>query len=84
MSFEITYWDAQGQRTRLSTPEEDAQREADITAAQQQAVKDANAAIIAQLEAIDQKSIRPMREGDTSRVQFLAAQAAALRAQLVK
>lgn len=43
-----------------------------------------NAAILAQLEAIDAKSIRPLREGDMARVIALEAQAAALRLQLRK
>ena len=43
-----------------------------------------NAAILAQLEAIDSKSIRPLREGDMVRVSSLEMQAAALRLQLRK
>lgn len=43
-----------------------------------------NAAILAQLEAIDAKSIRPLREGDSARVTALEVQAAALRLQLKK
>lgn len=38
--------------------------------------------IKAQLMAIDQKSIRPAREGDTQRLAELEAQAQALRAEL--
>jgi len=43
-----------------------------------------NAPILAQLEVIDAKSIRPLREGDIARVAALEAQAAALRLQLMK
>lgn len=43
-----------------------------------------NAPIIAQLDELDAKTIRPLREGETARVAELAAQAAALRAQLRK
>jgi len=43
-----------------------------------------NAPILAQLEVIDAKSIRPLREGDIVRVAALEARAAALRAQLRK
>lgn len=43
-----------------------------------------NAPILAALAAIDAKTIRPLREGDTTRVAALEAQAAALRAQLMK
>jgi hypothetical protein len=43
MAFNIIYWDAEAgeQRTRQSTPEEDAQREADIAAAAQPVLPDA-------------------------------------------
>ena len=43
-----------------------------------------NAPIYAQLDAIDAKSIRALREGDASRVAAIEAQATALRATLVK
>lgn len=43
-----------------------------------------NAGIMSQLEAIDSKSIRPLREGDMARVTALEMQAAALRLQLIK
>lgn len=43
-----------------------------------------NAPILAMLEAIDAKSIRPLREGDTARVAMYEAEAAALRNQLRK
>jgi len=43
-----------------------------------------NAPILAQLEALDAKSIRPLREGDSVRVTALEQQAAALRLQLIK
>lgn len=43
-----------------------------------------NAPILAALEALDAKSIRPLREGDTARVASLEQQAAALRLTLRK
>lgn len=43
-----------------------------------------NAPILAALEEIDRKTIRPLSEGETERVAELRAQAASLRAQLVK
>lgn len=43
-----------------------------------------NAPILAMLAAIDAKSIRPLREGDTARVAMYEAEAAALRSQLRK
>lgn len=47
--------------------------------------KDAiNANIIAQLDRIDAKSIRALREGDQVRIDALEAEAAALRLQLIK
>ena len=50
--------------------------------AQQNAI--ANAPIIAQLDAIDAKSIRALRTNDTVRLTGLENQAIELRAQLVK
>lgn len=49
-----------------------------------QNVASTNAPIQAQLDALDAKSIRALREGDAARVAALEAQAAALRAQLVQ
>lgn len=43
-----------------------------------------NAAILAALEVIDAKTIRPLREGDAARVAALEEQASQLRAQLIK
>jgi len=43
-----------------------------------------NAPILAQLAAIDAKSIRALRENDQTRIAAWEAQAAALRAQLQK
>jgi len=43
-----------------------------------------NADILSQLEEIDRKTIRPLSEGETDRVATLRAQAAVLRAKLVK
>lgn len=43
----------------------------------------ANNEIYAQLDVIDYKSVRPLRENDTARLQELNVQAAALRAQLL-
>jgi hypothetical protein len=45
--------------------------------------KIANQLIYSQLDAIDAKSIRPLRENDTQRLADLTAQAVALRAQLL-
>jgi hypothetical protein len=43
-----------------------------------------NEIIYAQLNALDMKSIRALREGDSARVDQIEAQAASLRAALVK
>ena len=43
-----------------------------------------NAAIMSELAAIDQKSIRALREGDSDRIATLETQAANLRSQLIK
>lgn len=42
-----------------------------------------NKPVYTQLDEIDTKSIRPLRENDTARLATLASQAAALRAQLL-
>lgn len=47
-----------------------------------QAIRDANAAIIAQLDAIDAKAIRALMDGDAARIAEYNAQKAALRAQM--
>ncbi len=43
-----------------------------------------NAALLAQLEDIDRKSVRALREGDTARIAQLNEQAATLRSQFVQ
>lgn len=43
-----------------------------------------NAPVLAQLEEIDRRSIRALREGNTQRISDLEAQAVSLRAQLVR
>ena len=43
-----------------------------------------NGPILAQLAAIDARSIRALREGDAARIAALEAEAAALRAQLTR
>lgn len=78
----ICYWDAEAkiQCERDMTPQEEDQRLIDMAPNLNQH----NAPILAQLEVLDAKSIRPLREGDTVRVAAIEAQAAALRAQLMK
>lgn len=49
-----------------------------------QTKEESNAVILAQLAAIDAKSIRPLRSGDAARVADLEAQAVTLRSQLKK
>ena len=85
MTHQICYWDneSNSQKVRDSTPAEDAQYEADIAAAALD-FTGFNAPILAQLEALDAKSVRPLREGDSIRVAQLEQQAAELRAQLRK
>lgn len=82
MTNKVCYWDSElgRQCERDMTPEEEAQRLFDMTPT----VDQYNAPILAALEEIDAKTIRPLREGETARVAELAAQAAALRAQLRK
>ena len=45
-------------------------------------IEEQNDDIMAQLDAIDRKSIRPLREGDQIRIDALEAEAATLRSQL--
>lgn len=49
-----------------------------------QTPEEINAPILAALEEIDRRTIRPLSEGETSRVAELRAQASKLRAKLVK
>jgi hypothetical protein len=85
MTHQICYWDEklQMQCVRDSTPAEDWQRDIDIVAADS-SIERHNAPILAALDALDAKSIRPLREGDAVRVAALEQQAAELRAQLRK
>jgi len=78
----ICFWNTETnqQDERDMTPEEEAQHLAGTTPTRDQL----NEPILAALAAIDAKTIRPLREGDTARVASLDAQAAALRAQLIK
>lgn len=69
-------------KTRPCTPEE--QAEIDAARAAGPSVTELNAPILAALVEIDAKSIRPLCEGDTLRVAALEAEAATLRAKLVK
>lgn len=77
------YYDEELQEmvVREFTPEEEAER---IQREHTDSVKAKNAAILAQLDAIDLKTIRPLSEGEMERVATLRAEAATLRAQLVK
>ena len=65
------------------TPEEEAEFEASRVP-KPPTKEEVNAPILAQLSAIDLKSIRALREGDDARVSSLESEAATLRAQLVK
>lgn len=75
-------WDENGPYERDATPEE----EAEILALQNQPVdmNKHNAPILIQLEMIDAKSIRALREGNADRITELEQQAASLRLQLIK
>jgi hypothetical protein len=77
----ICYWDEKDgvQKERDATPEE--QEEID---SRKLSSEDINRPIIAQLERIDAKSIRAIREGDQSRIASWNEEAANLRAQLIK
>lgn len=77
------YYDEEKQEmvVRDFTQEEEAER---ISREQSDSIKVRNAAIMQQLDAIDLKTIRPLRDGEIDRVEALRAEAAALRAQLVK
>lgn len=60
------------------------QEELDARRAAPPSASEFNAPLLAQLAAIDAKSIRPLREGDGVRVAALEAEAAALRLKLRK
>lgn len=77
----ICYWDEKEgcQKDRDATPEE--QTEID---SRKLSSADINRPIIAQLERIDAKSIRALREGNQDRINSLESEASALRSQLIK
>lgn len=82
------YYDKESRsmKTRPCTPQE--QQDIDAARAAGPGIDQLNAPIMAALQAIDSKTPRAVREalitGDKSRVQALEAEAAQLRAQLVK
>lgn len=83
MDITCYYDNASGKmKTRPCTPEE--QAEIDAARAAGPSATEINAPILAALEAIDAKSVRPLREGDAVRVAALETEAEALRARLVK
>lgn len=79
MSYKICYWDEKtnSQKERPATIEETAE----IDARKAQSAR-TRADVLADLAAIDMRSIRALREGNTARIAELEAQAVALRAEL--
>lgn len=77
----ICYWDEieKCQKERDATPEEQAEIDS-----RQPSAEELNRPILSELERIDAKSIRAIREGDQTRIDEWNAQADELRAQLVK
>ena len=65
------------------TPEEEAEWDAMEFAEKKQAISDARRkAILSELQSIDLRSVRPIREGNQPRIAELEMQAVALRAEL--
>lgn len=65
------------------TAEEEAEWDAMQLAEKNQAIADKRRqAILAELQEIDKRSVRPIREGNASRISELEAQAKVLRAEL--
>lgn len=77
----ICFWDNEKgcQDERDATPEEQAEIDNRRSSA-----ADLNRPILAELDRIDAKSIRAIREGDQERIAIWNAQAAELRTKLVK
>lgn len=86
MPYMICYWDSEDecQKERVATPAEEAEIEKLKSKASLITPENNNPPILAQLQLIDLKSIRALREGDTQRIADLESQAAALRLQLMK
>lgn len=68
----------------ISKPSYEDLVQAEIEYKSYRAKQEHNAPILAQLEVIDLKSIRALREGNQTRIDDLEAEAAELRAQLEK
>ena len=85
MSYTSYFDEVTGKQiTRQCTQEEEAEITARKLLAPALEAAQFNATILAQLEEIDAKTIRPLRDGEADRVAELRAQAAALRTQLRK
>lgn len=83
MEYITCYWDEKQkcQKERPCTPDEISEIETRKANPDTSAI---NSAVLAELEVIDSKSIRALREGNADRIQELEKQAAALRLQLIK
>ena len=77
---QIAVWDGVWTLIDLPEPEKPKEPTAEELAAQKVAARKAE--IFGLLDEIDRKSIRPMRAGETQRLEQLESQAAALRAEL--
>jgi hypothetical protein len=84
MTYKICYWDSESksQKERDATPDEVAEIEARKNTSPTK--EEINAPIIAEIQRIDIKRIRPIAEGDANYLAILNNQIVALRAKLVK
>jgi hypothetical protein len=83
VNMQIAYYDVEKNEMCLrdATAEEQV---AILSASSDNTFDSKNSDLLMQLEDIDKRSIRALREGNTARIQELETQAATLRLQLIK
>lgn len=81
--MQIAYYDVEKNEMCLRDATEEEQV-AILSASSDNTFDSKNSDLLMQLEDIDKRSIRALREGNTARIQELETQAAILRLQLIK
>ena len=80
----VDYFDSESGEQKRRQCTDDEQAEIDNRRAIGIPVDEFNKPILAELEILDKKSIRALREGDSMRIQTIESEAMALRLQLRK
>jgi len=83
VNMQIAYYDVEKNEMCLRDATEEEQV-AILSASSDNTFDSKNSDLLMQLEDIDKRSIRALREGNTARIQELETQAAILRLQLIK